>query len=378
MGAKFLMKAVFSVILLHFNQPEYLQGAIDSVLKQSYPAIQLIVTDDGSENFSIEGVTEYIQKNKKENIVDVQVIHHKVNVGTVKNLNEAYKQCTGRYVLQFAADDALYDSDVLENFAQALDNTSEDVLGVFGRSLDCDEKLVWSGKEYIAPNKAKEYNGLTSGEQFRRLVYRCDIHMGSTAFLMQNLKAFLPLDQEYRLLEDWPLVLRATRNGKKFIFSNFKALLYRAGGVSRPIKERSFILTRYICRDHLRVFDKEILLYIKVLNFKELCDVVKRYDYDRKWMKRTAGDFETLKRIEVLKKDPRFLLMMARKIVGFQGLVTFFLGGALANYFVGLNANIDFIEFTGGTLTLLFLSICFVMIVFQDLLLIKRYLFNIY
>lgn len=36
------MKEVFSVIILHYNQPDYLYTAIDSVLAQSYPAIQLI------------------------------------------------------------------------------------------------------------------------------------------------------------------------------------------------------------------------------------------------------------------------------------------------------------------------------------------------
>ena len=362
------MKEVFSVIILHYNQPDYLYTAIDSVLAQSYPAIQLIFSDDGSLDFSVENIERYIHEKKQKNIIDFKVIRHQKNVGTVKNLNEAYSQCIGKYVLQFAADDALYDSEVLAQFSRALNNVSKETIGVCARSLDCDENLVWTGKEYLAPDKAEYFSLLTAEEQYRKFNYRCDIHMGSTAFIMDKLREILPLDQKYHLLDDWPLILRITRGGGRFSFADFKALLYRAGGVSRPLKERDIRLTRYICQDHLRVFEQEIFPYSKRLNLKELCDITKRYDHDRKWMKRATGEFESRRRIEILSNDKRFLLRMIKKIISYQGLLTVVLGILL------LNCLLNYLD----KMVLFFLLICFVAVMLQDLLQIKRYLFNTY
>ena len=44
-------QAVFSVILAHYCQPDYWKDAVDSVLNQDYPAIELIFADDGTPGF---------------------------------------------------------------------------------------------------------------------------------------------------------------------------------------------------------------------------------------------------------------------------------------------------------------------------------------
>lgn len=51
MNGKFVndyVKDMVSVILLSYNSGDYLYEAIDSIIKQDYPLIELIVTDDGS------------------------------------------------------------------------------------------------------------------------------------------------------------------------------------------------------------------------------------------------------------------------------------------------------------------------------------------
>ena len=46
-----IQKKEHSCILLSYNTGEMLYDAIDSILMQDYPFIELIVADDGSENF---------------------------------------------------------------------------------------------------------------------------------------------------------------------------------------------------------------------------------------------------------------------------------------------------------------------------------------
>ena len=48
-----------SVVISNFNYGRYLQGCIESVLKQTYSPIQLIVVDDGSDDESAEILDRY-------------------------------------------------------------------------------------------------------------------------------------------------------------------------------------------------------------------------------------------------------------------------------------------------------------------------------
>mgnify|MGYP000424525881 CR=1 FL=1 len=54
-----------SVIILTYNQMDYLYDAIKSVLNQDYPNIELIVSDDASCNFQKGMLEKFIEENKK-------------------------------------------------------------------------------------------------------------------------------------------------------------------------------------------------------------------------------------------------------------------------------------------------------------------------
>ena len=48
----------FTVIITHYNQMQYIEEALKSVLKQSYKNIELIVADDCSIQFNKKKVKE--------------------------------------------------------------------------------------------------------------------------------------------------------------------------------------------------------------------------------------------------------------------------------------------------------------------------------
>ncbi|NZA40106.1 glycosyltransferase [Eubacterium callanderi] len=107
---------LFSVIILTYNNTEYLFGLLDSLFKQTYNNIELIISDDASTSFDMNKIDNYIKSNKKNNIVSYQIIIRKKNGGTVKNINGALKRCNGEIIKLIAADDAFYNDNVIENF----------------------------------------------------------------------------------------------------------------------------------------------------------------------------------------------------------------------------------------------------------------------
>jgi len=92
------MTPLITVITLSYNNDSTILRAIDSVLCQSYPKIQYIVSDDCSESFDSKSIHDYIQKNNKGNIVELLVLKNTVNKGISKNLNTAVSYANGQYL----------------------------------------------------------------------------------------------------------------------------------------------------------------------------------------------------------------------------------------------------------------------------------------
>ena len=101
---------LFSVVILLYLNEEYIRYAIDSVLDQDYPSIEVIIVDDHSPEVDLPGIESYVNAHKGANIQRVLVYQNPENFGTVKSINHALKQVEGRYIKLLAADDALYDA----------------------------------------------------------------------------------------------------------------------------------------------------------------------------------------------------------------------------------------------------------------------------
>ena len=67
---------LWSVLVFCYQNQNKLFGMLDSIFRQDYPRIQLIVSDDGSRDFDAEAVRSYIEENRGGNITDVIVRSH--------------------------------------------------------------------------------------------------------------------------------------------------------------------------------------------------------------------------------------------------------------------------------------------------------------
>jgi glycosyltransferase involved in cell wall biosynthesis len=89
-----------SVIIPTFNRAGHLGNAIDSVLRQSYKDIEIIVVDDGSRDHTIEVVGRYINK-----YPGVFKYIYQNNAGPAAARNIGLDAASGRYVAFLDSDD---------------------------------------------------------------------------------------------------------------------------------------------------------------------------------------------------------------------------------------------------------------------------------
>ncbi len=96
---------LLTVLMPNYNYGEYIGKAIDSVLKQDYPAIELIIVDDGSSDNSVAEVRKKIKENSRLNSFDLVVLEH--NRGKLGAINAAHDRLTGEFLITLDADDWL-------------------------------------------------------------------------------------------------------------------------------------------------------------------------------------------------------------------------------------------------------------------------------
>lgn len=127
--------AKVSVIIPTYNSADYVCEAIDSVLKQTYKPLEIIVIDDGSTDHTREMVQPYITK------FAVRYSYQR-NCGVSSARNAGINAANGDYVAFLDADD-LWASDHLDQLVNTLENHPECSIGfsaidIFGPAKDVE------------------------------------------------------------------------------------------------------------------------------------------------------------------------------------------------------------------------------------------------
>lgn len=90
---------IISVIIPVYNTKNYLNKCIDSVLRQTYKNIEIIIIDDGSTDGSAELCDMYAKKDKRIKVL------HKENSGVSDARNHGLKIAKGKYIGFVDSDD---------------------------------------------------------------------------------------------------------------------------------------------------------------------------------------------------------------------------------------------------------------------------------
>lgn len=235
---------------------EHLFEAIDSVLMQSYPNIQYIISDDGTNGFSVSKVREYIHENSRGNLMECFVLHEQENQGTTKNMNKALSYAKGDYIVILAGDDLFYDNHVIKNWVYYFQQTGF----LFATSYRAvyDEEMRQYIETLPCEKQVKEIKEDNTTELFELLAYKNFIFGCSTAYTRKFWDLLGGFDESYRLIDDYPMALHALRENIQIGFMDQVTIKYRTGGVSFP-KNYSPVYKK----DTELIYKREILPYSK-------------------------------------------------------------------------------------------------------------------
>jgi glycosyltransferase involved in cell wall biosynthesis len=129
--------SIVSVVIPTYNRAGLVTRAIDSVLSQTYPHIEIIVVDDGSTDETAAALQSYTARNA------IRVISHPANRGTTAAKNTGLDAVRGAFATILDSDDELMPHAVA-TLMDAFGRLGDDVGMVFANCVDPDTG-AWTG-----------------------------------------------------------------------------------------------------------------------------------------------------------------------------------------------------------------------------------------
>lgn len=194
--------SLVTYVIPTYNHAHYLQEAIESLVKQTYDNIELIIINDGSTD-DTEQVVEKIKNKCLNRFVRFKFVS-RTNKGIVRSLNEGLEWSKGEFFSMLASDDVLLPNKT-SLMVELLSNASRQIVAGF------------AGMEIINSNSKSVGNFLPNAGVYdfediflKRAPYSAPTQMIRT----KALKSLGGYDEELKF-EDWAILLDLTFGGSQ-------------------------------------------------------------------------------------------------------------------------------------------------------------------
>jgi len=192
----------------------------------------------------------------------------------------------GDYIGLLAADDAYCDEKVLETFVCGFEHmdVSEACDLELAQAVMCDHELKRIDGYALFQN-VREAVEKCGTELFGLVAYSECLPVVSFFYKKEFFEKFGDLDEEFYLIEDYPMHLRMIREGYKIHYENFAAVRHRNGGISRGNVGGLTKSAYWYHLDILKIREKYVKPYYEMMSREAAEDVRDKAWTEEKWTK---------------------------------------------------------------------------------------------
>lgn len=216
-----------SILMLCYNHEKYIEDCINSVLKQTYDNIEILICDDCSKDFSWKRIAE-MKGELQSRYPYVSLNRNPENLGVAKNLNRMLKEAQGKYILELAMDDFLEESAIEDFVAYCESDASIDVAVCNGWIVPDEAHFPLKSKD---PNKVA-YKGKVNfdlpSQELLEALYQNNFIFAPGTFLRKQVFLDHGYYDEAMYGEDWDYWLKLAEAGQsKFGYLDKCLVAYR-------------------------------------------------------------------------------------------------------------------------------------------------------
>lgn len=219
------MLPTLSVIVPSFNQAQYLEETLLSILDQNYPGLELIVIDGGSTDGSVDIIKKYADR--------MAYWVSEPDRGQSHAINKGFAKATGEWIAWMNSDDC-YLPGTLVSFFTKTDHTRYDFM----------HGLTSSGST-IANRKYRQINRNFKPDTFRVLLFFMGTEFiipSQSVFVRRKLLqkvGFLREDLHYVLDMEWFARIYLKTDALRRLYYNYTICFFRKQPASKTANEGS-------------------------------------------------------------------------------------------------------------------------------------------
>lgn len=244
------MQPLISIIVPCYKVEKYLPECIDSIIKQTYTNIEIILVDDGSPDKCGQICDEYVTKDHR-----IQVIH-KTNGGLSDARNVALDIAKGEYITFVDSDDYIA-QDYVEYLWHILNQNKADISAML-------DKHFIDGKTLTTVIKEDKVNVISPKDYLCKLFYQINVTTGAQAKLYKK-ELFKNIRFPKGLLyEDLLTIYKLVNNCSRIAISDHISYFYRerpGSIIGSPFNQLKYISTIAIIKqlsEDQKLYSKDI------------------------------------------------------------------------------------------------------------------------
>lgn len=201
-----------SVIVPSYNHGRFVRETLDSIAKQTYPSIQLIVIDDASKDDSQKIILDFSKHYPTE------ICLKEANGGLIRALNEGLAMARGKYVSLCASDDFWDPEKVSKQIALFEKDAAIKILFTEGYEIDEKGRLIDTIKYTSRPIEKWTFDDV---------IMKADLPPASFIARRDDMMAVGGFSSEFRI-EDLPMWLMLLEGGGYAMVIREKLAFYRS------------------------------------------------------------------------------------------------------------------------------------------------------
>lgn len=216
-------KPLVSVVIATFNDnPSFLRESINSLLKQTYTNLEIIIVDDSTNQDSRDIIDSFMNDER------VHVLREDRKLGFIRSLNKGLSSSTGKYIARMDGDDICY-PDRIEKEVDFLEQNP--MYAVIGGGMDIinEESVITGERKY--PINCINF-----------ATYRNPLAHPTVMMRKENVEKGMIYNEKLKNAEDLDLWLRYIINGYRITNLQDKLIKYRVcGDLTNKRNKQQFI-----------------------------------------------------------------------------------------------------------------------------------------
>ena len=280
-----------SVVLITYNSAKFVIESLESVKAQTWKNIELVVSDDGSTDHSVQLCSDWLEVNKSH-FFATKLITVPQNTGIPSNNNRGLRAATGDWIKTLSGDDNLMENFIVDNLEYAWQFPEASFITSDVREIDEDSMLI---RDRVINDAVIFFTNLPSAEEQLKNYSRWPAFLNTPAFFCKRevWKMADYCDEEFRIYDDMTAVFRIMGKGVKLYYMNKPTVEYR---VSPNSISRSEKVNDIRENEAYRIFKKYQTKHLNIFNPFDLSI------YYENWLRFKYKGFKGHKGISYLRK----------------------------------------------------------------------------